>query len=158
MALPNPHLLENDYQRFSDLVYTRFGEAVRLLRERQSADMFSEVERDGLVEIPEVLQRNGVAVLFRQIGTPNHEMKRFLQLTSEYSLTPVVWEYLADKFVPGNAMKYAWGRLGFYKGLGRNGGLKIDYLNVIDFNSADGVALRDVQTLWGQPLVEFHHR
>ncbi|MGQ0659084.1 MAG: hypothetical protein ACT4NU_13530 [Chromatiales bacterium] len=147
----------SDRAALAELVYTPLEQAVDLFRVRQSEDLFHQLERDGLLEIPDLLKRNGVAVMCRQIGTPNHEMQRFLELTAAHDLLPIIWEYHADKFMPRNPMKYAWGRLGFFSGLGRNGGVKLDYINVIDFNKANGLALRDVRTLWGQSLVELHH-
>lgn len=147
----------SDRDALADLVYTPLDKAVKLLRFRQSEDILSEIDRDGLLDIPDALRPQNVAVMCRQIGSPNHEMQRFLELTAQYDLRPVVWEYHADKFMPGNPMKYSWGRMGFHSGRGRNGGIKVDYVNVIDFNRANGQPLRHLRTLWGQPLIEFHH-
>jgi len=157
MATETSGVLSDDYRRFADIVYTSLDDAVALLRERQSADLLSELEGNGLIRIPEVLKDRHVALIGRQLSTPNHETKRFLDLAARHDLVPVFWEYHGDKFIARNSVKYSRGRLGFYHGVGRNGGLKVEYLNVIDFTRSEGRAIRNVRTLWGQPLIDFHH-
>lgn len=157
MITENPQAFSDNYQRFADVVYTPLDQAVALLRERQSADVLSELEQNGLIRIPGVLKDRPVALIGRQLSTPNHETERFLNLAARHDLAPVFWEYHSDKFIGRNSVKYSRGRLGFYHGVGRNGGLKVEYLNVIDFTRSEGRALRSVHTLWGQPLIDFHH-
>lgn len=98
------------------------------------------------------------AVLFRQIATPNYEMHRFVQLTAEVGLFPLVLEYHKDKFVGCNPDKYALGRLLFHGGKGRKGGDKIKALPIIDIEDSNGLAFYDVRTRSGESLIAFHHQ
>lgn len=106
-------------------------------------------------DIPEVFRREKKAVIFRQLATPNFEMIRFLTVIPE-SLRPVFFEFHADKFTTQNAEKCALGKLHFYNGFGKKGGMKVDTRKIIDFNTSDGKPLNKVITTWGQPLTEFH--
>ena len=46
----------------------------------------------------------------------------------------------------------------FFQGKGRNNGDKISIQRIIDFSKWDGKPLQQVKTLWGEPLINFHHR
>ena len=72
-------------------------------------------------------------------------------------MEPLFWEYYEDKFTSHNEWKHALGKLAFFGGVGKKGGVKIDAFNIIDFNYWGGEKLSAVRTLWGQPLIEFHH-
>ncbi len=97
------------------------------------------------------------AVLMRQVATPNFELERFASLAAAAGLSPFVLEYQRDKFVSQNPIKYALARMGFYAGIGRNGGSRVRYLSVAHLPTADGMALQETTTLWGQRLISFHH-
>ncbi len=72
-------------------------------------------------------------------------------------LQPIFWEYYDDKFTSNNECKHALGKMGFYHGIGKKGGSKIEHTNIIDFNTSDGKPIDSVKTLWSQKLVDFHH-
>lgn len=88
---------------------------------------------------------------------PNFESERFASLATAAGLSPLLQETYYDKFVSINPMKYALARMGFYAGIGRNGGSRIRYISVAHLPTADGMGLHDVTTLWGQRLITFHH-
>jgi hypothetical protein len=75
-----------------------------------------------LGDIPQPFQEAPKAVLSRQIGTPNFEFFRFLELSSKANLSPLITEYINDKFVTNNVDKLALAKMPFYKG--RNGNLR----------------------------------
>ena len=145
-----------DFNRFRRFIYTPLALAVEELQARQFSGLLDDLSRDGLLNVPPALKHPRAAVLFRQIGTPNYEMHRVVSLARQHDLHLVIWEYHADRFLARNPCKHALGRMGFFGGVGRNGGRKIRYANVIDFNRYDGAALSEVRTVWGQPLIEFH--
>ncbi len=134
-------------KRFDAFVYSKMEDALVLLEERDK----NEVEYD----VPEVFKGQKKAVIFRQLATPNFEIIRFLTVLPE-TLKAILFEYHADKFTTQNESKYFLGKLHFYNGLGKKGGMKIDSHKVIEFNGNDGKPLNEVVTLWGQSLVDFH--
>lgn len=148
----------NDLQAIRDFIYTPLGEAVRLLEERQSTRIHPDLDRDGILDVPPIMRQKRAAILFRQVATPNHEMHLAMSLARQFGLNLIIWEYHADQFVSLNHCKRALGRMGFFSGIGRNGGRRMDYLNIVDFPRVDGQPLGEVRTLWGQPLVDFHHQ
>jgi hypothetical protein len=153
-----PDTLTTDRQLFNSFVYTPLDEAIDEL-DRRSKDTKLEKHIEDLLPfaIPEVLQGKKSAVLFRQLVTPNYEVRRFLSIVDVVGeLEPFFWEYHDDKFTSNNSMKYALGKMGFYSGKGKKGGTKMKYQKILDFISADGKKISEVKTLWGQPLTEFH--
>lgn len=149
-----------DRTRFGDFVYTPITEVVDLWRRRHSG-RFSAVPHETAIgaRVPAILRSGGpVGVLFRQIGTPNYETRRVARLCAQYGIRLVIWEYHDDLFAHENRDKYALGRMGFYGGLGRNGGRRIDYLRIIDVEAMNRRRLRDVMTFRNERLIDFHHR
>jgi hypothetical protein len=92
------------------------------------------------------------------LASPNYETRRFIALAELGNLAPVIWEYLDDKFVTSNPEKYSLGKLSFYYGTGKKGGAKIERTKIVDLQSYNGKKISEVQTLWGDSLVDFHHK
>ncbi len=153
-----PDSLVADRKLFNAFVYTPLDQAIDELDRRSTDPRLEKYIEDALpFAIPEVLKNKKAAILFRQLATPNYEVRRFLSIIDVVGdLEPFFWEYHADKFTSNNSMKYALGKMGFYSGKGKKGGTKMKYEKVLDFISADGQKISEVKTLWGQPLTEFH--
>ncbi|MFO1434976.1 MAG: hypothetical protein U1F34_00855 [Gammaproteobacteria bacterium] len=149
---------QRPYNDLREAIYTPLEDAVAMLDRRQSMGLLPDLDSAGFLDVPAVLKQPRMAVIFRQVGTPNHELMRAMALAQRVGLNLVVWEYHADRFLNRNACKHALGRMRFHHGVGRNGGRKTQCMNVIDFNQQDGRRMDAVQTLWGQPLIEFHHQ
>jgi hypothetical protein len=49
------------------------------------------------------------------------------------------------------------GRLFFYHGKGKNGGMKLESLNIVDFSQVNGKQLSSIRTVCGRNFVDFHH-
>ncbi len=151
--------LTYDRARFADHVYTPLEAAVKTLRARRPRwrAPAAGTTPDGAT-VPAVLQQERpTAVLFRQVGSPNYEMRRVIRLAAQHDLALVVFEYHADRFMTRNYCKYALGRLGFYSGLGRHGGRRIDYVPIIDLNADNGRPFSALRTFRGEPFIDFHH-
>lgn len=150
--------LISDREAFNEFVYTPIEKAIKKLGKRREN---KELERKILSslnnDLPSPLQNGPRAVLFRQIATPNYEVRRFMGITEMAELKPLFWEYHEDKFVPNNEVKYYLGRLNFCRGIGKRGGLKSEYHKIIDFNSSNGKRLSEIKTLSGEKLISFHH-
>lgn len=151
-ALPEIEALIRDRGLFNEFVYTPLEDALTILRERWEDPAIPTPDF-----IPPVLASGFKAVIFRQLVTPNYEIRRFVNLIDSLDLDPVFWEYHSDKFTSNNEWKHSLGKMFFYKGHGKKGGMKVDSLNVIDFNRFNGKRLSEVETTWGESLVDFHH-
>lgn len=97
------------------------------------------------------------AVYSPHVATPNFGMERFVTLATSVGLTPLVLEFNQDKFVTCNPEKHALARMVFHAGTGRNGGPRNRVLTLADLHAADGTAICQTTTTWGQGLVPFHH-
>ena len=151
--------LVSDREHFSALVYTPLDEALEeLKRRRAESGLEKYVDSHLPVGLPDSLKEKPRAVTFRQVVTPNYEVMRFLNIVDMVGgLDPLFFEYREDKFTDNNLWKYSLGNLGFYSGRSKEGNEKIKKIKVIDFNTYRGKKISEVQTLWGQGLIEFHH-
>ncbi len=150
--------LISDRKKFEDFVYTPVGEAVVELKNRGNDRELAKKISNLVESIPEPLRKKPKAVLFRQLATPNYEVRRFVSIVDLIDgLDPLFWEYYNDKFTSNNEWKHSLGKLMFFCGFGKKNGIKIENENVIEFNQFVGKKISEVKTLWGQSLVEFHH-
>jgi hypothetical protein len=109
-------------------------------------------------DIPEFLRDKPKAYLAKHLISPNFNFFHYLESAKAVDLEPAMPEYQDDKFVSLNDDKYHLGKMFFYNGKGRNGGLKISTKTILDFNLADGRRFCDIKTIWGQALPDFHHQ
>ena len=146
-----PRLIANR-KLFDQTLYTSIEDAwVELERRRQDPALNEAIRLYLNGDIPEALSREPRAILFRHVLTPNFETRRFISLLDGFGkLKPLFWEYHEDKYTPNNELKRAIGRLFFFHGKGKKGGMKLDSLNVVDFNTANGKKISNLKTIWGQ--------
>ena len=152
--------LVEDRTGFGAYVYTPIEQAAESWRRRHGG-LFSALPHETVTgaTVPVELRGGGpVGILFRQIGTPNYETRRVVRLCAQHGLRLLIWEYPDDLFATENRDKHALGRLGFYGGLGRNGGRRLEYLRVFDVEAMNRCPLRDIATFRGEKLTDFHHR
>ena len=151
--------LVSSRRAFNDFVYTPLDEALKEIERRSHDESLKKKVLDFLpAGIPGPLQDKKGGIIFRQLATPNYEIKRFIHIMDVLQgIHPVIWEYHNDKFTSNNECKHALGKMHFYSGKGKNGGLKIETMNVIDFNVYNGKKIHEVQTLWGESLIDHHH-
>jgi hypothetical protein len=151
--------LVSNREAFNKFVYTPLNEAMQELKKRQkNEELKNKISRSLNNNLPTSLQNSPRAILFRQIATPNYETRLFMKTTESMGLNPLFWEYYEDKFVSNNEVKYHLGKLNFFKGVGKKGGLKLENKNIIDFNSCNGKKLCRVKTIFDESLISFHHR
>lgn len=150
--------LISDREKFNRFVYTPVEEAVEELEKRRQDKSLKEKVRSFLDNnIPEPLENEPKGVLFRQVATPNYELRRFVSIIDAIGLKPLFWEYYQDKFVAKNEVKYYLGMLAFFLKRGKKGGLVCEYEKIIDFNSSNGKKLSEIKTVWDEDLIAFHH-
>ncbi len=151
--------ITSDRNIFNQIVYTPLSEALRLLDERRKDPvLMAKVDKFLKGNVPDIFKNNKCGILSRHIATPNNESRRFISIAKESGLYPVFFEYHDDKFVPKNDFKYSLGKLTLNHGVGKNGGQKNEFFNIIDFNTSNGKKIRDIKTLWSEPLVDFHKK
>ncbi len=149
--------LMSDHRAFNDFVYTPVQEAIKELKRRSDDAALDGAARTLMGDdIPSYLtEGQPKGVLFRQVSTPNHEVRRFFSIMDAIDeLAPLLGEHREDRFSTANDYKCSWGRLSFNK---KTEDKRFDNLRVIDFQAWDGHPLSEVRTLWGQDLIEFHH-
>lgn len=109
-------------------------------------------------EIPTIFHNKPYAVLSRNIATPDIECMRFLELSQEIGLPSVVFEGASDKFVSLASDKMGLVKLSFFDGYDKNHAIMRHYRKIINIAQNDGKKFDEITTLWGENLVEFHHR
>ncbi len=150
--------LLSDRKKFDEFIYTPLEEALSEIKNRKDdKNLIQYVNKILPNGVPLIMKDQKSAVLFRQVASPNYELRRFLSLVDGADgLTPLFFEYHNDKFTDNNDLKYYLGMMPFYNGKGKKGGEKINYLKIIDFQSSRGKPIKDVKTRWGQSLSAFH--
>lgn len=144
----------SDRKLFNEVVYTPLSEAVKILEERQKdKELIKKVEELLGGDIPEPLRKlDRYGINTRQLATPNQDTNHFLKLSKDFNFVPMFSEYLDDKFVSNNKLKYSLGTL-HIENLE-----KVDFekINIVDFEKYNGLPIKEVQTKWGESLVDFH--
>ena len=144
--------------------YTSLSAAKKEIRRRwRNKNLKNEVKNYLGGAIPDPFKSEPRAVLSRNIITPNMELFYFLDLVKSSKLKPIGLEGINDKFCTKNLDKVSLGKLSFLKKGVKNkikqpaDGERFN-LNVIDMMNSDGKNFCDIKTLWGENLVDFHHR
>jgi hypothetical protein len=156
---PEPFALTTDREAFGEHVYTTLPAAITTLRQRQQRLRALHDETLTGVSVPAVLRGRGpVGVMFRQIGSANYETRRVVRLAAQHNLPLVIFEFHEDRFLTRNRDKYSLARPGFYAGVGRNGGRRIEYVPLFDLDAENGKPFNTIRICTGQLLADFHHR
>ncbi|MFA6273774.1 MAG: hypothetical protein WC662_01305 [Candidatus Paceibacterota bacterium] len=149
----------SDRKLFNKVVYTPLSEALKILEERKKdKKLIAKVEKLLKGDIPEVLKRKKYCVQFRQIATPNNDCRHFIRLAKGNNLHPVFFEYFDDKFTSNNEFKHSLGQLRVQGKVNKKDNYPIEKITIVDFTKHDGKKLKDVKTLWGEKLIDFHRR
>ncbi len=142
---------------FHSFVYTPIHEALDEIKRRKQDEELTKSIETFLPDPPPFAKKSTIsAVLLRNVATPNYTFIRFLNIIHALGLPPIFFEYFADKFTTHNEDKKSLGRLGFFVGRGKDGKSRI-VKHMIIVNEANGRPISSVQTLWGEPLTDFHH-
>lgn len=109
---------------------------------------------------PALAGRGGrpVALLFRQVATPNYELISFVRRARRHGFEPVVVEHALDRFSVHNAAKRALVTLPVVVGLDCRGRAILRRQNLVEHNSADGRPLGGIVLRTGESLTGFHRR
>lgn len=150
----------SDRNLFNQIVYTPLSDAIRLLEERQKdPELIKKIEKLLDNDIPEPLKKlDKYGICAKQVATPNFDSIWFIKLTKEFGLRTFFSEFCDDKFTSNNDFKHSLGQLLISEKIDKNGYNIEEKITVIDFNKSNGKKLKDVKTLWGESLIDFHKR
>ena len=98
------------------------------------------------------------AILVRNIATPDIECMYFVNLAKKYLLTPIVFEGPDDKFTSLASDKMGLVKMSFFDGYDKNHHVRNHFHKIIDIPLNDGKKFNEINTVWGENLVGFHHR
>jgi hypothetical protein len=142
----------------TNLVYMSASDAIRELRLRQEDHKLRKYVIDFLGSVPSYLDDGNKAVLGRPVATPNYELLRFIELTRNLGLTPVVMELPNDKFCTRNPEKLSLLKMPFFRGNNRSGNISFRYYKAANCNEYQGRPIGDITTYSCEGLSFFHHR
>jgi hypothetical protein len=149
----------SDHNVFNQIVYTPLSEALRLLDERRKdPELIAKIEALLQGDIPEVLKDKRCGVFARQVATPNIDTQWFIKLTKENNLETILFEYPDDKFTSNNNFKHSLGQIRVHHGVNKNDVYLTEKINIIDMVRNDGKKLKEIVTLWEEPLIDFHRK
>lgn len=150
--------LLSDKKKFDSYVYTPLQTVLNELKQRDNDEKInSYLSTVPKIEIPNLDSKRKFMALFRNLVTPNYEMHRFMTCADVLSeLQPVVFEFTDDKYADINELKFALGKLSFYKGLDKNGNPIIENKTIIEMDKANGKMISEAKTKWGESLSDFH--
>lgn len=132
-----------------------------LEKRRKDPQLLKRIEEYFGGDLPEYCKDGPVLCLSRHVGTPNFETLRFIHLLRQFEMRVVVTQDSKGLFVSFNHIKKALCKLPVCVRLTQKGNkLSEQYQNVtiVDFNTADGKTFSEIQTIWGEKLIDFHTR
>ncbi len=95
--------------------------------------------------------------LSRHIATPSFEVLHVMEQTHEKPYKLVIGQDTKGIFVAKNELKLALGKLPIVKGVSSNKDEIIENFTIVDFASQQGKRFCDIETAFGEKLVDFHH-
>lgn len=105
-----------------------------------------------------MLKDQPIAILFRQVATPNYETAWFARKARHYGFRPVIIEHRADRFSVHNSYKRSLVTPRVVMGRSRHGHAIVRQQKLVEHNSAEGRPLETIVTASGENLVAYHHR
>ncbi len=142
-------------------IYSTREEVIHELNKRAAdKDLAEKLESFLKGNIPQPFRGEPRAILSRQMATPDDEFDAFYKKSKELGIEPIVFEYHDDLFTTNNHGKLCLAKMFFYKGLDNDKKTKESEIRSIELggNTNENKRLRDIQTLWGENFVDFHHR
>jgi len=125
-----------------DEIYTPLEEAKKELDKRwKDKELKKKVDEYLGDNIPKIIADEPKALCTAHVASPTWAFFHFWEEAQKIGLKSVAFEYLDDLFVTTNFDKASLGKMIFYHG-----------------QENEKVKIKDIFTLWGEKLVDFHHR
>lgn len=148
------------YNRTVHNLQTPLDKAVQEINKRRSDQNLVNAVREYLNnDIPPHFDQNlPVFYLSRHIATPNEETMRFMQLCRSFdpSIPIVIGQDTEDIFVGNNILKHNLGKLKIQKGYNKNHQPIYEHQTIINFSDAQGIKLKNIETVCNISLIDFH--
>lgn len=139
------------------LFLTPLEDALKELRRRgKDPSLRYQIERYLDDDIPHYFKNESIGYLARHVATPNFETIHFLNVCNQNNLPAFIGQDSGDIFVSSNPLKKALGKLAIHSSERQDDPLFI-YNTVVDFNTTQGKHFRDIETIWGESLIQFHN-
>jgi len=151
----------SDKKSFYKMVYTPLSEAIKILEERQKdPNLIIKIEKLLNNDIPEPLKKiDKYAINGKQVATPNFDVRWFLNIIKDYNLKPFFYEFYSDKFTSKNYFKHSLCQLLIHKNENNKKGEYLEEkITIVDFNKYDGKLFKEIKTLNGESLIDFHRK
>jgi hypothetical protein len=141
-------------------IYTTLDEAKIEIKKRwNDPELKRKVDEYLGDNIPPIIRDEPKAICTFHVATPNWAFFHFWEASQKINLKPIVFEYLDDLFVTTNFDKASLGKMIFYHGKDDHGDMLTSSRHVIDLGGRhEKKKIRDVETLWGEKMTDFHHR
>jgi hypothetical protein len=145
-----------DKNILQNFFYTKPEDALREIELRRSESDFgiSDLYLESL-ELEKLSKGRILGFIHRDI-TPNLEVSRMIDTCDFMGIHPIMLNYESDIFSCLSRSKYFLGKLGFFSGYGKGGGMKIDFKKIINFDGVEGKKMNEVKTIFGNDLITFH--
>lgn len=141
-----------------DHIYTSMEDAREEIYYRWNGPFLRKKVAAFVSHVPQQFINQPRAILNRDVATPDNEFREFIKKACQIGLSPIVSEYWEDKFVGINPDKLSLAKMPIYSGKDKNGNTTFRYKTVVDCTKYDGKKFSIIKTLWGEYLVDFHHR
>jgi hypothetical protein len=139
------------------LFLTPLEDALKELKRRgKDPSLRYQIERYLDDDIPHYFKNEPIGYLARHVATPNFETIHFLNVCNQNNLPAFIGQDSGDIFVSSNPLKKALGKLAIHASERQDDPLFI-YNTVVDFNTTQGKHFRDIETVWGENLIQFHN-
>lgn len=137
-------------------IYTPIEEAKKEVLKRWKDKVLQKKVEDFVgKDIPKVFYEQPFSILGRHVVSSNIETVRFAELAKESGLNLLGFEYLDDKFLTMNKAKLNLGKMSFVH---KDTKTKRDTFDIFNLQDNNGKRFSEINTFWGERLVEFHHR
>ncbi len=150
-----------DVGDLSDLMMGPTDAIKELEKRRKDPELQRKINEYLKGDIPDYFSNGPILYLARHVGTPNFETLRFIYLMKHLGLKTVITQDSKGIFVSQNNVKRALCKLPICRSVTqKNSTLHEQYHNVtiVDFNKTDGKIFSEIETVWGEKLINFHQR
>ncbi len=142
--------------------YTPLEEAKKEIWKRwNDGDLEKKVNAFLNMDMPEVIKNQPKLLIVHNIASPDIEFTRFIDFSIKCGLKPLCYEYLDDLFCSTNPSKVNLVKLRIFDRFDKKTNKKIfKTRKVVDLENGnlENKKFSDITTLWGENLVDFHHR
>ena len=141
-------------------IYTPLEEAREEIKKRWADKKLEKKVSEYLNNnIPEILKKEPRAISTAHIASPHWAFFHFWEEARKIGLKPLAFEYLEDIFITTNFDKASLAKMVFYHGKNDRGEMILSSEKIIDLTGKEEKKkICDIMTLWGESLVDYHHR